>query len=116
MFFYEWVPVLFLVHEHKDTDARVRMQVMRYTLQPMVLHYSTEKLALQIFYKEQNSFDMFVRPQRCTQCVLMSNTECKHNFSLFTRKLQRAHVTVTQSRLSKLIQSPILFSCHTNIN
>lgn len=39
---------------------------------------------LRVFYEEGNALCMFVRAQECTQCVLVSNTECKHNFSLFT--------------------------------
>ena len=49
-----------------------------------------------MFYKEGNGFDTFVRPQRYTKWVLVSNTECKHNFSLSTRKTHRAAFTDTQ--------------------
>ena len=33
-----------------------------------------------MFYEERNAFDAFVKPEVYTQCVLVSTTECKHNF------------------------------------
>ncbi len=41
-----------------------------------------------MFCVEGNAFNTFVRPQY-TQCVWVTNTKFKHNFCLFTRKLQR---------------------------
>lgn len=42
-----------------------------------------------MLHEEGNTFNMFVRPQGYTQCVLVCNTECKQP-CLFERKLQRA--------------------------
>ncbi len=41
-----------------------------------------QKSALQMFYYEGNVLDTFVRPQEYTQCVLISNTECRRDFCL----------------------------------
>ncbi len=41
-----------------------------------------------MFYEEGDAFITFVRPQGYAYCVLV--TACKHNFSLFTRKLHIA--------------------------
>lgn len=51
------------------------------------------KTALQIFYEEETAVNMFVCPQAYTQCVLVSNRECKYNFCIFTRTLHRAPCT-----------------------
>ncbi len=40
-----------------------------------------------MFDEEGNVFNKFIRPQVCPHCVLVSITECEHNFWLFTRKL-----------------------------
>lgn len=40
--------------------------------------------------RKKNAFDTFVRAQGKTQCILVSNSEFKHNFIVFTRKLNRA--------------------------
>lgn len=42
-----------------------------------------------MFYEKGNKFNMFVRPQCRTQCVLVRNTECKPNFCVFTIKPHR---------------------------
>ncbi len=39
--------------------------------------------AFQMFYVEGNAFNTFVRAQEYTQSILVSDTECKHNFCLF---------------------------------
>lgn len=39
-------------------------------------------LALQMFNEHENALETFFRPQAYTQCILESNTECKHNFCL----------------------------------
>ncbi len=56
-----------------------------------------------MFYEKGNAFIMFVRPWGYTQCVLVSNTECKHNFCLFTRKAHRAPLSSARLSLSKLV-------------
>lgn len=38
------------------------------------------KMALQIFYNEENAFNTFIRTQRFPQCVLVSKMQCKQNF------------------------------------
>ncbi len=40
---------------------------------------------------EGNPFNMFVRAQGYSQCVLVSKTECKHNFCLCTIKQTWQH-------------------------
>lgn len=50
------------------------MTPMKYTMK--VSKY-TKNLSLQIFHKEGNVFNMFVRPLGCTQLVLVRNSECK---------------------------------------
>lgn len=32
-----------------------------------------------MFYEEEKAFSAFVRAQGCTQCILLSNTECEHS-------------------------------------
>lgn len=44
-----------------------------------------EKSALQMYNEEGNVFNIFVRPH----CVIVSNTESKQNYYLFTGKLYR---------------------------
>lgn len=39
-----------------------------------------ESKALQIFYWEGNACNKLVTPQGCVQCMLMRNTEFKHDF------------------------------------
>lgn len=51
-----------------------------------------KKSTLQMLYDEENEFNMFVGPQGYNH-VLVSNTESKQNFCLFTRKQQRAPLT-----------------------
>lgn len=46
-----------------------------------------KSFSLQMFCEEEKALDGFVRSQRDAQCVLGGNTQCKHNFSLFTRNL-----------------------------
>ena len=41
----------------------------------------------EIAKKKRNYTQHFVTPQGYTQCVLVSNTECEHNFGMFPRKL-----------------------------
>ncbi len=45
-----------------------------------------KKLYVQRFYEGGNVFNVFVRPQGYTQCILLRNTDCKHNFCLFAKK------------------------------
>lgn len=40
------------------------------------------KKALYVFYEQGNSYNTFVRHQRYSQCVLMSNTKGKYNVCL----------------------------------
>ncbi len=47
------------------------------------------KLTLQMFYVEGHTFNVLVRPEGFSQCVLVRNSRCKSDFCLFTRKLLR---------------------------
>lgn len=38
---------------------------------------------------DEVAFNTLVTHQGYKQCILMSNTQCEHNFCLFTRKLHR---------------------------
>lgn len=40
-----------------------------------------------VIRRKKNAFNTFDGPQGYTQCILVSNTECKHDFGLFTRHL-----------------------------
>lgn len=40
--------------------------------------------------RKKNACNKFVRPKGCTQCILLSNTECVHHSCLLTRKPYRA--------------------------
>lgn len=40
------------------------------------------RTAIQFVYDERNVLNIFVRPLKYTQSILVSNTERKHNFTL----------------------------------
>lgn len=43
---------------------------------------------LQIFYEEENVFNIYFRPQEWTKCISVSNNGCKHKFCFLITKKQ----------------------------
>lgn len=49
---------------------------------------------LQIFYEDGIALDMCVEETiGCTYCVLVTRTDCEHNFCMFTRRVHKAPLT-----------------------
>lgn len=44
-----------------------------------------------MFFDEGNTVNMFIRPLGYTQMHLASDTKCKHNLCLFSKKLLTPH-------------------------
>lgn len=49
-----------------------------------------KKISWQIFYEEENIFNITATSRIHTHCVLESNTKCKQKFCLFTRIFHKA--------------------------
>lgn len=66
-----------------------------------------------MLYEEANVFNLFIRPQRYTQCVLVNNIESKHNLFLLEKKTPQGSFNVAPRLI--LQQAYLLFDFHSKI-
>lgn len=103
--FYMWAPILFVLHTHMRTYIQGANGMFH--IMSLIWCFSTA-----------NALNTLIQtPQGYIQCILVSDTDCKHNFYLLTRKLTGGKDTHMHPGLNMVLHFLILMlMCHLSFD